>query len=317
MADEERAAKIKHWQDSLFDTFSYKGVLGGKFLGPVMDIEPRVGAAFVEKYYGHRVLVDAFLDFFGETLWGQFDANRQLGWPEDRPHYVTCLMMYLTLFRSFRAAELVSVSGGYPLQGYIIQRSIKDQAFAVCALASGANSFANVFGWDGVGASPWSKEQYGKIIKNRMQVEDKIVRNLIGVNSGLSPESQSELEKWNRMFNWEAHRGLMTMYRLSSALYEGKLPITIAPTPDEMNESMYMNRCHELGWMILRLLPYMRRAETPSDAGWDRKWTLLDDSFKMMVEGLAGLGKKIAPAVVEMVQTKFAFSTHTYYFEKK
>jgi hypothetical protein len=150
-----------------------------------------------------------------------------------------------------------------------------------------------------------------------MQVEAKIVRSLIGSSSGLSKESQTELEKWNRMFNWEAHRGLMTMYRLSSALYKGELPLTIAPTSDEMNESMYMNRCHELGWMMLRLLPYMRRAETPLDVNWDKKWMLLDDSFKMMVDGLAGLGKKIAPAVLEMVQAKFKLSVRSYYFEAK
>ena len=315
MVEDDRKAEIKKWQDSLFDAFSYGDVLGGKYLAPVMDVEPQVGAAFVEKYYGHRVLTDAFLDFFGETLWKQFDVNKQNGWPQDRPYYVTCLMMFLTMFHSCRAAELVSVKGGYPLQGYIIQRSLKDQAFAMCAAANGTDTFARLFGWEGASASPWSKEQYAQVIKKRMQIEDKIVRNLIGKDSGLSNEAQTELLLWNRMFNWEAHRGLLTMFRLSHKLLEGKLPITIAPTPDEMNESMYMNRCTELDWMILRLLPYMRRAETPKDADWDNKWKLLDNSFKMMVDGLGGLGKKIAPAVVELVQSKFAFSTQTYYFE--
>jgi hypothetical protein len=68
---------------------------------------------------------------------------------------------------------------------------------------------------------------------------------------------------------------------------------------------------------MLRLLPYMRRAETPLDVNWDKKWMLLDDSFKMMVDGLAGLGKKIAPAVLEMVQAKFKLSVRSYYFEAK
>jgi hypothetical protein len=67
--------------------------------------------------------------------------------------------------------------------------------------------------------------------------------------------------------------------------------------------------------MVLRLLPYMRRMEPPQNTEWDRKWKLLDDSFKMMVDGLGGLGKKVAPAVFELVQTKFSFSTQTYYFE--
>jgi hypothetical protein len=52
--------KIKKWQDSLFAAFTYKGVLGGQYLGPVMDIEPEVGRAFVDKYYGHRVLTGQF-----------------------------------------------------------------------------------------------------------------------------------------------------------------------------------------------------------------------------------------------------------------
>ena len=59
----------------------------------------------------------------------------------------------------------------------------------------------------------------------------------------------------------------------------------------------------------------MRRAETPKDADWDKKWKLLYYLFKMMVDGLGGLGKKIAPAMVELVNTKFAFTTDMYYFE--
>lgn len=314
MVEENRAAEIKKWQDGLFEAFSYGDVLGGKYLGPVMDIEPKVGAAFIEKYYGHRVLTDAFLDFFGETLWKQFDVNEQNGWPQNRPYYTTCLMMFLTMFRSYRAAELVSV-GGYPLQGYIIQRSLKDQTYAMCALANGTGTFAKLFGWDGAADSPWSEEQYNLVIKKRMQEEDKIVRYLIGKKSGLSEETQQQLLHWNRFFNWEAHRSLITLFQLSNKLSEGNLPFDIAPIPDELTESMYLNRCTELGWMILRLLPFMRRAETPKDAEWDKKWKLLDDSFNMMVNSLGGLGKKIAPAIVELVQSKFAFSTETFYFE--
>src|SRR5689334_21650270 len=118
--------------------------------------------------------------------------------------------------------------GGYPLQGYIIQRSLKDQAFAMSAAANGTDSFPKLFGWDGVGDRPWSKEEYGQVIKKRMQAEDKIVRNVIGKNSGLSEEAQKALLRWNRMFNWEAHRGLLTLFRLSGRLIEGNLPIGIA-----------------------------------------------------------------------------------------
>lgn len=262
------------------------------------------------------MLTDSFLDFFGETIWEQAEFNNKRGWPQDRPYYVTCLMMFLTIFRSFRAAELLSVEGGYPLQAYIIQRSLKDQAFAMCAAASQTETFDRLFGWEGMGGEPLDPARYGRSIKNRMKIEDKIVRTLIGKDSGLSADAQTELVRWNRLFNWEAHRGLLTLFRMSSnVLVEKKLQMVLGPTPDEMNESTYMNRCTELGWMIHRLLPYMRRAETPKNQEWENKWKLLDDSFKLMVDGLGGLGKKIAPAMVELVNAKFDFGPATYYSE--
>jgi hypothetical protein len=310
--------KIKQWQDSLFAAFSHKGVLGGQYLGPVMDIEPNVGKAFHDKYYGHRVLTDSFMDFLGETIWKQGKFNNRSGWPQDREYYTICLMMFLTVFRSFRAAELLSLHGGYPLQAYIIQRSLKDQVFALCAAANGVASFRKLFGWDGFGDNPLSKEQYGQVIKSRMKIEDKIVRHIIGKDSGLSDEAQQELIQWNRLFNWEAHRGLLTMFRASKRVMDAKkFEMVLGPTPDELNETMYMNRCTEIGWMILRLLPFMRRAETPKDEDWNKKWKLLDDSFKMMVDGLGGLGKKIAPAITELIGAKFNFGPDLYYFEKK
>jgi hypothetical protein len=316
MADEERAAEIKKWQDGLFDAFCHEGVLGDKYFGPVLDMEPEIGAVFVHKYYGHRVLTDSFMDFFGETLSKQAEFNGKKGWPQDRPHYVTCLMMYVTMFRSLRAAEILSLNG-YPLQGYIIQRSLKDQALILCGAANNFATFSELFGWDGIVGEKWTDEQQAQIVKNRMKVEDKLSRKILGEKSALSAEIRKELESWSRLFNTEAHRGLFTLFRASHLLLEGQQKLVVGPVNDEMSESMYMNRCTEICWMILRLLPFMRRAETPKDADWDKKWKLLDDSFRMMVDGLGGLGKKIAPAMVELLNAKFAFTPDMYYFEPK
>jgi hypothetical protein len=309
--------EIKKWQDSLFTAFSHEGVLGGKYLGPVMDAEPEVGAAFNDKYYGFRVLTDSFMDLFGETIWKQGEYGNAKGWPQNRHYYVMCLMMFLTMFRSFRAAERLALQGGYPLSSYIIMRSVKDQAFALCSAASGLAIFPTLFGWEGFGGEPWTKEQYGQVIKNRMKTEDKIVRHLIGTQSGLSQTSQDELMEWNRMFNWEAHRGLFTMFRVSHKVIEKKkFDMVLGPSPDETLETMYTNTCMPIAWMILRLLPFMRRAETPMDAEWNKKWKLLDDSYRMMLDSLKKMGKKIAPPITELVDKKFVFDPKTYYSEK-
>jgi hypothetical protein len=37
----------------------------------------------------------------------------------------------------------------------------------------------------------------------------------------------------------------------------------------------------------------------------------------MMVEGLGRLGKKIAPAMIELIDSKFAFTPELYYSELK
>jgi hypothetical protein len=308
---------IKKWLESLFAAFSHEGVLGGKYLGPVMDAEPKVGAAFNDKYYGFRVLTDSFMDFFGETIWKQGEYGNTNGWPQDRRYYVMCLIMYVTMFRSFRASELLALQGGYPLSSYIILRSVKDQAFALAGAANKIANFPTLFGWEGFGGEPWTKEQYGRVIKNRMTIEGKIVRHLIGAQSGLSQASQDELMQWNRMFNFEAHRGLFTMFRASRKVIDSKkFEMVLGPSPDEVLETMYTNICSQVAWMILRLLPYMRRAETPKDAEWDTKWKLLDDSYRMMLDSRAKMGKKIAPAIIELVDKKFVFGPETYYSEK-
>src|SRR5260221_6537977 len=59
--------------------------------------------------------------------------------------YITFLM-YLTMFRTVRATEVLSVHG-YPLQGYALQRSIKDQVFTLWAIANNMIGFNEIFGW--------------------------------------------------------------------------------------------------------------------------------------------------------------------------
>jgi hypothetical protein len=233
MAKEE---EIKKWQESLFEAFAYNDVLGGRYLSPAMGIEKVVGSVFVDKYRGHRVLTDAFMDFLGATIWAQAEYNNANGWPQKSPYYVTCLLMYLTMFRSFRAAELLSLHG-YPLQGYVLQRSLKDQAYCLCAAANGMATFGELFGWEDIGEI--TEERYATVIKNRRKIEEQTRDQLVGSKSGLSAEAQHELLQWERLFNFEAHRGLFTLFRaVRRVLVQKKLEMVLGPTPDEMNESI-------------------------------------------------------------------------------
>jgi hypothetical protein len=316
MTDEERKQRILQWQNRLHDAFDYNGVLGGKFLSAMMDLEQLVGGLFVQKYHGHRVLTDAFLDFFAETLQSQQAFHLQYGWPSNEPNYALTFFMYSTMFRTVRATEVLSVNG-YPLQGYALQRSIKDQVFILWAVANNMMGFGEMFGWhEGLTPGGTETENNKKMAANRMKTERKICAVIIGEESGLSDETQAELLNWEQMFNVETHRGLFTLFDSLGGALKGKLDV-VGPSSEERNDAMFINRSNELNWMILRLIPCIRRKEMVWSDEWTKKWDLLEESFRMMNEGFADLGKKIPLAHLEMIEMKFNFGSGHFYIEPK
>ncbi|HVR57228.1 MAG TPA: hypothetical protein VMT72_10415 [Pseudolabrys sp.] len=226
------------------------------------------------------------------------------------------MLMYLTIFRSVRASD-VAASHAYPLQGYIIQRSIKDQTFILCGAANNMADFATLFGRKGLPEDkPWTDADNEKAIKNRRTIENQIREKIIGSKSGLKPETIKLLIKVDQMFNTEAHRGLFTLFgEAHKLLIEHKLDVSLVGPPNKISDPMFVNRATETNWMIHRLVPYMRRKDTPVDETWTKNWKLLDDHFRWMVEGLGAIGKEIAPAYLEMIDAKFKFDASTYYKE--
>ena len=279
----------------------------------MMRMEEEAGKAFVEKYHGFRRLTDSFLDSSAETLVAQAAYSGKNGWPK-LPYYLTCLMMFLTMFRSTRAAEVLSTNG-YPMQGYSLMRGVKDQVWTMCGAVTGLATFAELFGWDGVTTEKWGEEDRARIVANRRKTEARVRELIVGKKSGLSEETQTWLLKWERMFNGEAHRGIYTLMRASSQMVDrdGTGFSLVAP-PDELLDAMFLNRSTEINWMILRVLPFARRSETKDDK-WAEKWKILDESFAFMVKGLADIGKKIAPAFIELLDTKFKFDPSVFYSE--
>ena len=118
------------------------------------------------------------------------------------------------------------------------------------------------------------------------------------------------------MFNFETHRGLFTLFKTLEDALNGKLDV-VGPSPEEKNDAMFINRSNELNWMILRLIPCMLRKELVWSDEWTKKWDLLEESFRMMNEGFADLGKKIPLAHLEMIEMKFKFGSDHYYIEPK
>jgi hypothetical protein len=316
MAD-DKAAKIREWQQKLEATFSHGGVVGGKYLANAIAAEQETGSWFMEKFLGHRVLTDSFMEFFGETLHGQWTFNNSKGWPQNVSFYAPCLIMYVIVYRSIRSSEVLAANG-YSLAAYAVQRGIKDQLMLLCAAANGFAHFDELSGWKGLGGGAWTEEQKAQAIKERQKSESKIKQRIMGKKSDLTVESQKQLENWDRLFNWEVHRALFSQTRAAQKLLlERDLALSLGPPLDDLAASMFLNRSMELNWIGLRLMPYMRRPETPATDEWTSKWNLLDESFHFMFDGFNELGKKIAPAYYEMLEAKFKFGPATYFSEPK
>jgi hypothetical protein len=116
------------------------------------------------------------------------------------------------------------------------------------------------------------------------------------------------------LFNFEVHGGSLSLSQEMAAISKGRVP-QIGPTADHDAFVMYMNRSAELGWLIVRLLPFLEVSEGAFGKEWRHKRQVLDDSFRFMVEALGNLGKTLAQSFITMVDTNFLFREPFYYFE--
>lgn len=311
-----RKEEIAAWQKRLEDNFSHHDVVGGSLLPTIMEMERACGKQYVHGYKGHRVLADAFLDFFAITLNDVAVRVTNHGWPKAMPYYSTCLASFLTLFRSMRAAEMVAVSG-YALDGYALLRNAKEQSLCLGAIAAGLSSFPALLGVKGMPTGrQWTPAEHDQALRKRETEENRIRSHMVGKDSGLATDQIEELKHWERLFNYQVHGSRFTFVQASEWLIDPTKPFSIGPLPNERDLALYMNRFSEISWMIHRALTFLQRADAPFDAEWIRKWEILDESTRTMILGLDQIGKKIARVFEAMIDTKFPFGPSTVYVER-
>jgi hypothetical protein len=222
MADEN----IAKWQQRLEEHFSYQGSVGGRLLPLVIEKERLSGAEFITTYKGYRVLADSFLDFFAETLNVAMHARQQVGWPKGHLWYAPCVLAFVTQFRGMRAAEILSMNG-YPLDGYALQRNLKDQALLIGGVVRGITSFPALAGTRGVDTlKQWDETARELVFRNRLKEEVSVFHKMIGASSGLDGEQIAILKRWNRLFNMQVHGAWLTNYREADAwILQGAGPL--------------------------------------------------------------------------------------------
>jgi hypothetical protein len=305
---------VREWQKTLEDNFSYKGLTGGRILPSTMKQERTCGAYFIQKFHGHRVLADSFLDFFAVTVRSAGEGHIKHGWPA-HPYYPTCLVEFVTQFRGIRAAELLSVNG-YPLDGYSLQRKLKDQALFFGAIVGGISSFPALYGLNNSTGTPWTKKDQQAALHRRRDEEKRILSHMIGKNSGLDPTHLEAITQWNNLFHRQVHGGQLSTALEGLAWLQEKKDFAVGPRIDDDGFALYMNRFTEIAWMTHRSLPFLQTERIHFSDEWQHQWQVLDDALRIFVEGLGSLGVKLAPAFIAMIDTKFATSPASRYVER-
>ena len=298
---------VSSWQKRLAENFTSNGVVGG-LLQKIIEMEKDYEAFIVENFHGQSVIIDSFQSFNIETIKFAQEWVATNGWPKNAPNYATILLLYVTNFRSFRACENLLMTG-YPLDGYALLRDIKDRAIFLAGIDHNLTTFPAIYGFDEEKIT--SDEKRKKIIK----LENKIFDHIVRQKSGLPIEVLEQITAWEQLFHKEVHGSKLTFFSEGGEWLLGKAALSIGPVPKESSIVMYMNRAVEVGWLLLRLFPYLQPVENAFGAEWIGKYKILDDSFRVMVRDPSEIGLKIADAFVFLVDNKFSFPDNFHYFE--
>lgn len=281
---------------------------------PVVGAENVIGGQLRQNFFGQRLLMDSFQSFFVHTLNLTIELVTKQGWPKDLPHYALVFVGFANLFRRFRACELL-YNNGYPLDAYALMRDIKDRTFVLAALARNRMTYRDILGVkEGMTAT---ESDFGdRATENRKKAENRITQELIGKSSGLSQEAQDDLKLWESMFHAEVHNAALTWAHEVKALYEKTEPPTFGPSATKDGYVIYQNRSAEMGWMLVRLFPFLQPSQAAFGGEWLNSRNVLDDAFRHLSDELAtAVGKRIGASFIELMDKKFQFKEPFFYSE--
>ena len=311
MANFKPKLSTDEWTMRLSAEFSHDGRLGGKMVA-VEQSEALAVPQAVLRVPRQVALSSAFMGFFVETLELVEARIRTLGWSHDA-QYAVAWAYFANIFRRLRSADVLFVNG-YPLEGYSLLRDVKDRAFLLAGIAHNMATFETI----AIGTKPidHTRPDFGRLTtEGRKKIERQITQRLRGQSSGLGSDVQEDLLSWDQMFHLEVHGGLLGFSLETIGLVRSGIPPSIGPRFDDEALSTFVNRSAEINWLLVRLMPYLQMSDRDFGMSWARRRLLLDDFFRMMVEELGLLGKRVGDSFITMVDRMFVFKEPFHYFE--
>jgi hypothetical protein len=303
---------VDEWQTRLEKVISDDPGLSA-ILADVLEHENAYGQTIADKFRGHHALMTTFTAFWAKTL---FLAARQK--PPENPrfkgeNYLQVHAQFTANFRRFRAAEHLLYCG-YPLFGYALLRDIKDSSTFLAALIQGMTTSRALRGLPAEELPAEQIEAQKEIIRRRkVHEENRVLREMLQLMPAHDQELHGALETWKALFHLEVHGSQLTISSELLDWMKGSEPFSVGPTSVERSSPMYMNRASEIGWIVLRVLPYLQLKAGAFGAEWTKQWNILDESFRFMVMAMDRIGKPIGRAFCALIDLRYQFDTSLIY----
>lgn len=299
---------IAEFQNRLETNFLSNSTIGEE-LDQILLQEVEHGNYVNADFHGYRALAHSFYEFYIQTFKIIKNSVNQLEISTKFPNYSAIVLIHISTFKNLRASEIL-FQKGYPLDGFSLLRDLFERSLFLGAIMNKYTSFQRLFGSKAFEEKIDNDfDKYRRIQRLRQDEEKKVFHKM---SQGLDKDNLVELEILRYLLNDEIHSSRLTFAMECKDLLEGKYLGSFGPNFNIKICALYMNRFTEVGWMILRTLPFLQPESDFFKDSWSKKWNILDESFCFMSDSL---DIKIAFAMKELIEKKFHFNTQYSYFE--
>jgi hypothetical protein len=306
---------VEAWQARLEATFGLKGMRGNVWID-VPQKERLYDAHIRSHFRGYVVLSNSFQAFFYDSLVACLDQYRKPNSTSEAPYQPMFFVDCLTLFRSLRAADTL-LYRGYPLDAYSLLRDMLDRTIFLGAWALGLSTYQALNATTVVrGADALDQDVVSdRMRKARENEQRRLLKLMIGAESGLEPDTIVWLRRWRALLNLQVHGSRLASASDFGSWVRGEQPLSIGPVPNDGSITTYVNSAPEIDWMILRILPFLQLSSEAFRESWAMRWRVLNESFDFYEAAFEALGKPMGTAVRRFIESKFTLTPRDSYAE--
>ena len=220
-------------------------------------------------FKGYSAICDAFRCLVMDNVVA-LNVETKVDDPPVSEAYRWVLLRIADNFHWLCAAERQAFTG-YPFPALSQLRNIFDSAVITAAVAQRISTPAEAEGTD-------QDRHPASVRKRRKKTEKQIESAMLGASSGLTADTQTQLELINNLFDLETHGHRLTASRATDWL-AGRAPLRFLPHFTEFQFAAFLCRHIETMWMVHRLLPLTRLASLRSRDQFKMHWEALDSQF--------------------------------------